>query len=129
MTGTSERVVLLFNADNAQQKAVSTLAPLLGARVKVVEKEEYALTIESLCRGETGKNAPAPARTFSEIMMVMAGFPREVMSLFLEGLKRGGGTGIRLKAVLTPTNAGWSAVELRDELMREEENLRAKKPE
>ena len=56
-----------------------------------------------------------------ERMMVFAGFPGDEFDSLLASLKAGKvGVGA-LKAVLTPTNAGWTSRELYRELVRERE--------
>ena len=109
--------VLLFNMPAKKQGAIRVLAARLRLRVLSIAPESFGTSLEMLLQGERGD---ASAETFGEEMLVMAGLSNGVMNLFLKGLRQQKAP-VSLKAVLTETNAQWSAVELHKELCRERE--------
>lgn len=109
--------VLLFNMPVKKQGAIRVLAARLHLRVLSVAPESFGTSLGMLLQGEHGN---APTETFDEEMLVMAGLPNGVMDLLLKGLRQQRAA-VSLKAILTETNAQWSAVELYRELCRERE--------
>lgn len=109
--------VLLYNLDSEKEKSVKLLCLLLKLRVRTVDPGEYGLTLEALLAGERPEQ-PAEA-SFPDEMLVMAHLSSAQMNGLLQGFRKRKISPVALKAVLTPTNAGWDSLRLRDELAAE----------
>lgn len=103
-------------------------AALAKARVREVRPEEYALPLGALCADAPPdpavQTAPAAGGAPVEPTLVLAHFPPGRLDAVLQALRR---VGVRapLRAVLTPTNAGWTPARLSAELCREREAILA----
>lgn len=64
------------------------------------------------------------ALAFPDEMFVLANLPEETLDAFLKGIREKD-LWIPLKAVATPTNAGWRPMSLRSELMEEHLQMQA----
>ena len=119
-------VLLMYNLSGERARAISMAAMRLKIRVRRVEPEEYGLPLAILCGLEEASAESARAvQPFEDEMLVMALFPAGMMNAFLQGMRRMGTAPVALKAVLTPTNAAWDSVRLREELAREREAIYA----
>lgn len=85
-----------------------------GVRVRTVPSEEYHESLGYLFGLPDYEHRPAPTLpvTLAEEMLVMQGFGQQMLDDFLRFFKREQLRRVELKAVLTPTNAAWSAAEL-----------------
>ena len=70
-------------------------------------------------RAETAEAGKA----FPDELLVMAGLSSHQMNQLLQGFRRKKIPPVELKAVLTASNGGWNAYQLRDELKREHEAM------
>jgi len=114
--------LLLCNIPPQKRGKIQVLALQLGCRVQVVPPERFGDKLEELLSGA----APGPetADPFAEELLVMAGLDERRLDALLNGLRRQR-IPIALKAVLTPTNAGWTVQALYAELCREREAFAA----
>lgn len=114
--------LLLFNLTPRKRSALQIIALRCGCRVKPVPPEQTGATLSELLAGE---NAvwPSPESAVGE-MLVMADLSERQMDLVLTQLRRNK-VEIPLKAVLTPTNADWTAAALYKELCRERDAFAA----
>ena len=115
-------LILVFNIPAEKLAKLRFTCMRLGIRVCPVETADYGQSIGALCGMADRSDAPAPQATFEEDMLVMANFTQQLASRFLAALKQGR-LPIRLKAVVTPTNALWNPVELYKELSAEREAI------
>ena len=111
--------MLVFNMDGARRAKLNMLCMRHRIRIRAVEPEEFGLTLGALC-GKTEAGEKAEVAPFEEEMIVMADFTTTLANAFLMGWRQMKQKPIRLKAVLMPTNVGWTAAELYREL--DEEN-------
>lgn len=81
-------------------------------------------TIASLCGGPGSAAAPAPAGDWPAAL-ILNGLDRSRLDSFLTRL-RAGGVSIPLKAVVTPTNQGWTLAALLAELVQERDAFAAR---
>ena len=89
---------------------------LQGIRLHPVEAGELGRTVGSLASGLAGDNPPA--LPIPEPMLVFCHLTEAQFNRILATLRKEG-AGNCLKAVLTPTNAGWSLSALYRELCKE----------
>ena len=114
-----KETVLLYNFDDEKRTAaVKRTLILMGVRIRTVEKKDYLRPLKELLGLEEAAGAEAASRQdydgegFAEEMLLMAGFTSRRIDALIAGLKKNGAGRVDLKAVLTPTNAGWNSLEL-----------------
>lgn len=88
-----------------------------GLRLRVAAAGDLERPVGALARGLKPMGVQGRGEPLSEPVMVLCHIPPERFDATLEELRRAGFS--CLKAVLTPTNAGWSLRRLYEELVRE----------
>lgn len=115
--------VISFGFTPAEQKKLKTVCDKVGVRLKKVTPMEYGQPIGSFVglaeKGETtGTELPLDGQ-----MLVFASVSDRQLDAILSGLRTvrvGIGS---FKAMVTPTNASWTAYALLEELKKEREEL------
>lgn len=119
--------VLCYNLKGTKKgKQIVMIFGFLGYKVRHVEKEEYLTPIGLLAGIDKAEGTEASVyegSRFAEEMLVINAATEELMdqALFLmrkEGLKIG------LKAMVTPSNKGWTSIALHDEIQKEHEYMK-----
>ena len=100
-------MVLLYNLNNEKGGKIRRMCLPLGLRSRLVEPAEYGLTLSQLVEGQTPET-PWAGECFSDELLLLVNCPGPLLD----------------KTVLTPTNSGWTSLELREELAREREAIR-----
>lgn len=116
-------MVLLYNLNNEKGGKIRRMCLPLGLRSRLVEPAEYSLTLSQLVEGQTPET-PWAGECFSEELLLLVNCPGPLLDRFLQGFRRNKIPPVGLKAVLTPTNSGWTSLELREELAKEREAIR-----
>jgi hypothetical protein len=100
---------------------LTVLCVRLGLRLRRVKPEELEQTVGCLAGLDRGQEAPGAegAQPVGEPMLVLCGLDERSMDALLRGLRQPGLPRIALKAVLTPTNRGWTMRALYEELCAE----------
>ena len=112
--------VLTFNLPDDVHARIDSLAATLDIRVVAVAPERFALPLGALLGIPTGPaGVPKEAGGFSDPMLLMCNLDEAQFNRFLQMLRGPGLPRIPLKAMLTPHNVSWNAVQLHDELARE----------
>ena len=117
-------VLLCYNLRGDKASRIFLTAMRMHICVRRVHACEYGLTLRQLCDTQSPAEPSEVPAPFEEEMLVMADFPQGLMQTFLQGMRRAGAAPVYLKAVLTPTNAGWDSVTLHTELSREDAAMR-----
>lgn len=91
---------------------------LQGLRLRPVEDGELGRTVTALAGGSAPAGETPPGDPISEPMLVLCHLTESQLNRLLATLRKEG-AGNCLKAVLTPTNAGWTLSVLYRELCRE----------
>lgn len=114
--------LLLFGLPDMEK--VESIAMKLRIRIALVPREQYTACIGVLAGYKTAAAATVPALDAlpPEGMLVMCGLKNSRLDRLLLELNRAG-VSIPYKAVLTPTNAGWNALQLAYELIQEHQKL------
>ena len=117
--------VLLYNLDNEKGKRIKELCALLKIRFKSVLRNDYLEPIGAIAgiKGIEHKNIPFDGQAFTDEMIVFKNFDDKALEDFLRRYRQAGIEKVNLKAGLTPYNITWNSLQLRDELMREHEEL------
>ena len=112
--------LLLFNMAPQKRAALQVIALRCGCRMQAVPAERHGASLAQLLSGEAAEIAPA--EPFTGELLVMAGLNERQLDTVLTELRRRK-VHIPLKAVVTPTNAEWTAGELYNELCRERDAI------
>lgn len=113
--------VLCYALSDDRFAAVSTLCRTLGCMPRRVKPQEYACPIGALL-GFPGASGNGNGAVLDE-MLVLCGFTPDGLDEFLAAFSAQGVPGVALKAVLTPSNAGWTGGALYMELLRERQAM------
>lgn len=117
-------VVLLYHTPEGVLKRLTPLLRQQGISVRVIRKELYTVPLEMLLGlKQPDKILQNPGIELPEPMLVMHGFSSEGVDSVLK-LLRENQICIDLKAVTTPTNLSWTALQMFAELQREREAFR-----
>lgn len=121
--------VLTFNLPEADFERLRALAASLGIRAKAVPPESFTLPLGAMLGIPVGPSkAPVNGQSFDNPMLLMCNLDARQFDRLLQLLRTPGLPRIPLKAVLTPHNVGWSAIQLHGELLREHEAMSRRKP-
>lgn len=121
-------ILLLYNFKNEGPKndVIRLLCVRLGIKVRPVTQHEYAQRLSALA-GMEKDDTPYTGAGFADEMLVFVGFTNELLDAFLQGYRGAKIPPVPLKAVLTQSNALWNSLQLREELLRENEAIRGRK--
>ena len=118
-------MVLCYNLQPEKLGRLRVLALRLGIGVRVVEPEQFALPVGALAGVTEPPETVEPAEPFTDEMLVMAHFRPGMLDAFLNGFRQSRIPSVKLKAMLTETNATWSAARLHREIRAEHEQMEA----
>lgn len=110
--------ILTFNLNETRLSRLRFLCMKLGLAVRPVPAEDFCQPISALC----GLSAPAEAaqaEAFPEEMLIFCHMDNAQVNRFLQTARQMRFAPVALKAVLTPTNAAWTPVQLCAELKDE----------
>ena len=114
--------ILTFNLNETRLSKLRFLCMKLGLLVKPVPAEDFCQPISALC-GLSEAAESAPAEAFPEEMLIFCHMDNTQVNRFLQTAKQMRFAPVALKAILTPTNAEWTPLQLRDELKQEREAI------
>ena len=118
-------MVLCYNLQPEKLGRLRVLALRLGIGVRVVEPEKFGLPVGALAGVLDAPETVEEAEPFSDEMLVMAHFRPGMLDAFLNGFRQSRIPPVKLKAMLTETNASWSAARLHREIRAEHEQMEA----
>ncbi len=122
-------LVLAFSFGPADSKKLRSICDKLGVRLRKVQPAEYGEPLGAFAGLREHTDQPASVDGATGQMLVFAGLTERQLDHFLSALRTLRVSGDTLKAVLTETNAKWTAPELYAELLRERESMRAQAPD
>ena len=111
--------VLMFGMAGETGRAWRMTAMRLGIFIRMIDGAREEQSLSELLGAQDTRESDAGAMDWEEPMMVMAHFRPGMLDAFLTGARRLGAPRIELKAVLTQSNAGWTARRLFEELRAE----------
>ncbi len=114
--------ILTFNLSETRLAKLRFLCMKLGLTVKPVPAEDYAQPIGALC-GLAEPTAATAAEAFPEEMLIFCHMDNAQVNRFLQSAKQMRWAPVALKAILTPTNAEWTPIQLCAELKQEREAI------
>ena len=118
-------MVLCYNLQPEKLGRLRVLALRLGIGVRVVEPEKFGLPVGALAGVMEPPETVEEAEPFADEMLVMAHFRPGMLDAFLNGFRQSRIPPVKLKAMLTETNAAWSAARLHREIRAEHEQMEA----
>ena len=118
-------MVLCYNLRPEKLGKLRVLAVRLGIRLRTVAPEEFALPVGALAGVLNAPETVEEAELFTDEMLVMAHFRPGMLDAFLNGFRQSRIPSVKLKAMLTETNAGWSGARLHREIRAEHEQMEA----
>ena len=118
-------MVLCYNLQPEKLGRLRVLALRLGIGVRVVEPEKFGLPVGALAGVMETPETVEAAEPFADEMLVMAHFRPGMLDAFLNGFRQSRIPPVKLKAMLTETNAPWSAARLHREIRAEHEQMEA----
>ena len=118
-------MVLCYNLQPEKLGRLRVLALRLGIGVRVVEPEQFALPVGALAGVTETPETVEAVEPFTDEMLVMAHFRPGMLDAFLNGFRQSRIPPVKLKAMLTETNAGWNAVKLCNTIREEHEQMEA----
>ena len=122
---TNQGKILLFNVNELKAALIASVCGGMGIRVVKIYKEQYDQKVGALAGMPMLPQTEEPYRgeAFEREMMVMCFLERNELDAFLDAYHSAGIPAIDLKAMLTPSNATWSAAQLYKELEKEHQQL------
>lgn len=117
--------VLLYNLEVKKGQEIKQLCTLMKIRFKSISSDQYMETIGSLAGvvGMEKTNVSFTETAFTDEMLVFVNFNDESLWDFLSRYRKAGIEPINLKAGLTPHNVTWNSIQLRDELIKEHQEI------
>lgn len=110
--------IYTFNLNENRLSKLRFLCMKLGVAVKTVPAEDFCQPISALC-GLSEPVEASPAEAFAEEMLIFCHMDNTQVNRFLQTAKQMRFAPVALKAILTPTNAEWTPVQLCRELKDE----------
>lgn len=118
MKHANQGLVLCYNLSGNKAAKIKASCIRLGLRLKTVSAECFALPLGHLLHiPEYEQTPPTDEAPFHEEMLVFYNLSQSQLDALLTQIRTAGG--IRLKAVVTPTNVGWTSCALNRELQAE----------
>ena len=117
--------VLMYNCSGPEWAKLRQIFLMLRVRIRPVEADQYGLTLAELLSRSGEKRGVE--EDFSDPMLVFCGLSQGKLDQLLTAMARAQLPRIALKAMLTPTNAGWTSQQLWTELRREHAAMEAQR--
>ena len=115
-------MVLFYTPENTERtRKLKGIFVRLGVRIRNISPEQMGETVgflaglEGYGPAEAGEDFPAQ----EEEMLVMKNFTSRKIDELILAIRKAGLKKIELKAVVTPTNAGWTFYKLYEEIREE----------
>lgn len=122
------KMILAYNFSPERLAVLKLLCMMLRVQLKPVERTQLLQPVGSLA-GVPGVAPVQEEYTGAEAtqeLILMCGFQRSDLDRLLAGIRKSKLQSVKLKAMLTPTNAQWSGLELLRELEQEHEFMTGK---
>lgn len=117
-------LLLAYNLDETTLRQLEALCLKQRIGFCAVPRDQFSLPIGILAGiPVAARPACSPQSGFCEPMLVMCHMLSPQLDAFLAGMRKDGIPRIALKAVMTPSNVAWNAMQLRNELSAEHEAM------
>ena len=121
--------VYLYNMSGSRARQIGLLCVRLGLAVRQVAPAMFGMKLGALAGipGYEHDHAASEEAPFEDEMLLMKDFDNQTLDAFLKGFRSMKIPPVPLKAVLTPTNSGWTSSQLRDAIHEEHEYMTRQK--
>lgn len=122
------KTVLAFNFTPQRLQALKLICMMLRVQLRSVERSEFNQPL-GLLAGLSGLQAAEGSYegdAAQEEMLLLCGFSRQELDRLLAGIRKGALKQVQLKAMLTPANCAWNALQLFDEISAEHEAMHSR---
>ncbi len=122
------KTVLAFNFMPQRLQALKLICMMLRVQLRSVERSEFNQPL-GLLAGLVGLQAAEgeyEGEAAQEEMLLLCGFSRQDLDRLLLAIRKGALKQVQLKAMLTPTNCAWTALQLFDEISAEHAAMHSK---
>ena len=116
--------ILMYNCSGPKFFKLRQIFAMLKLRMRVVNPNQYNITLLELAEGKGEPAAEAP-EAIPESMLVFCGLGDALLHQVLEVIRVAKLPPIVLKAVMTETNREWNTHQLCEELRKEREAIAA----
>ena len=125
----NEAVLLINFKDQKKLRMIQGVLMANKVKMKKVTKEEYAQSVGALLGMKElyKENAIYEGEDLEKEMMVFAGFSSSRLNHVLNMMHKKKISKTDYKAMLTETNAGWSVIDLYEELSKEHARMNSEK--
>lgn len=122
MKNPNHAMLLCYNLSPAKAPKLKAACIKAGIRIREIAPEQFTLPLgHILGHDEFADAAPTQEPVFHDELVVFYRFTNQQLDRLLADIRKAGG--IRLKAVVTPTNLSWNACALVRELIAEREAI------
>ena len=114
--------IYLHSSDNEKISVLERLCGEQKIEIRMLRESDINRTLADICgvkMGSARTPAKAPLLYGLPELLIFFGMDDKGLDLFLDAYNRSGVEKIQRKAVITPTNLGWSLYELAEELGKE----------
>lgn len=114
-------LVLTFSPDPVYAAGAEAVFDAMGIRCRAVAPDEVTQPVGYLAGlpGQSASPRPLSLPVLTEPVLVLCALSRERMDTLFAAMRQAGTPPPNRKAILTPTNMGWTLAALYDELGRE----------
>lgn len=122
MKNPNHAMMLCYNLSRAKAPKLKAACIKMGIRIKEIAPEQFTLPLgHILGHAEFADAVPTEEPVFQDELVIFYQFTEQQLDRLLPEIRKAGG--IRLKAVVTPTNISWNACALARELIAEREAI------
>lgn len=122
MKNPNHAMLLCYNLSPVKAPKLKAACIKAGIRIREIAPEQFTLPLgRILGHDEFADAEPTQESVFQDELVVFYQFTNQQLDRLLADIRKAGG--IRLKAVVTPTNISWNACALVRELIAEREAL------
>ena len=111
--------VLTFNISGTRLGQLRFICMRLGIPLRAVPARCWESPLGELWQAAQLPEADDTPAPFTDEMLVMCGFSGQQLNALLAAMKQNRLSPVALKAMLTPTNRDWNALQLHEELRKE----------
>lgn len=112
--------ILAYNLSAPKAELIRSLCVTHGIEFVTVQRGDQPRRIHEMLAARPADGA-AVGETFDDEMLLFDGIGDDLLHVLLREIRRGGG--VALKAVVTPFNRVWTSFQLRNELLREQQEM------
>lgn len=117
--------IYFYTKDLTKKEEVRKIAASIGAQYSELKASQANHTVSSLVGlsqlglSDNINQSKAPSLWSMPELIIFFGIPDKLLDTFLAEYKKSGLERIRLKAIVTPTNLGWTIYQLTEHLKEE----------